>query len=205
MGFSRQGYWSGSPFPSPGDLPNPGIEPGSPSLQADSLLSEPYKHELEKKFNELREHENQWRQTDDCNWLCVWHCSEYFIISPSLISVKCCVVILTRTYEVSINHILPGENWGTEKLSNLPKVTQHVVIPTFNRISVWPLSTGQSTGMGAGRGWSLIAGHMEGLCGPRQVFQLFLALGSLLQNWDTTYLTGWLWETRLNDIHGGIL
>ena len=38
--FSRQGYWSGSPFPSPGDLPNPGIEPGSPALQADSLPTE---------------------------------------------------------------------------------------------------------------------------------------------------------------------
>ena len=37
MGFSRQGYWSGFPFPSPGDLPDPGIEPGSPALQADSL------------------------------------------------------------------------------------------------------------------------------------------------------------------------
>ena len=41
MRFSRQGYWSGLPFPSPGDLPNPGIEPGSPVLQADSLLTEP--------------------------------------------------------------------------------------------------------------------------------------------------------------------
>ena len=41
MGFSRQEYWSGLPFPSPGDLPNPGIEPGSPTLQADALSSEP--------------------------------------------------------------------------------------------------------------------------------------------------------------------
>ena len=40
MGFSRQEYWSGLPFPSPGDLPNPGIEPGPPALQADSLPSE---------------------------------------------------------------------------------------------------------------------------------------------------------------------
>ena len=39
--FSRQEYWSGLPFPSPGDLPNPGIDPGSPALQEDSLLSEP--------------------------------------------------------------------------------------------------------------------------------------------------------------------
>ena len=38
--FSRQGYWSGLPFPSPGDLPDLGIEPRSPTLQADSLLSE---------------------------------------------------------------------------------------------------------------------------------------------------------------------
>ena len=41
MGFTRQEYWSGLPFPSPGDLPNPGIEPRSPTLQADALTSEP--------------------------------------------------------------------------------------------------------------------------------------------------------------------
>ena len=41
MGFSRQEYWSGLPFPSPGDLPNPGIKPGSPALQTDTLPSEP--------------------------------------------------------------------------------------------------------------------------------------------------------------------
>ena len=41
MGFSRQEYWSGLPFPSPGDLPNPGTEPGSPALEADALTSEP--------------------------------------------------------------------------------------------------------------------------------------------------------------------
>ena len=41
MEFSRQKYWSGLPLPSPGDLPDPGIKPGSPVLQEDSLLSEP--------------------------------------------------------------------------------------------------------------------------------------------------------------------
>ena len=41
MEFSRQQYWSGLPFPSPGYLPDPGIEPRSPALQADALLSEP--------------------------------------------------------------------------------------------------------------------------------------------------------------------
>ena len=41
MGFSRQECWNGLPFPSPGDLPDPGIEPGSPTLRADALPSEP--------------------------------------------------------------------------------------------------------------------------------------------------------------------
>ena len=41
MEFSRQEYWNRLPFPSPEDLPNPGIEPGSPTLQADALPSEP--------------------------------------------------------------------------------------------------------------------------------------------------------------------
>ena len=52
MGFSRQVCWSGLPFPSPGDLLNPGMEPGSPALHTDSLLSEPtgkptHRHTLE--------------------------------------------------------------------------------------------------------------------------------------------------------------
>jgi len=41
VGFSRQEFWSGLPFPSPGDLLNPGVEPESPTWQADALSSEP--------------------------------------------------------------------------------------------------------------------------------------------------------------------
>ena len=41
MEFSRVEYWSGLPFPSPGHLPNPGVQPRSPTLQADSLPAEP--------------------------------------------------------------------------------------------------------------------------------------------------------------------
>ena len=41
LGFSRQEYWSGLPCPPPGDLPDPGVEPRSPALQADSLSFEP--------------------------------------------------------------------------------------------------------------------------------------------------------------------
>ena len=55
LGFSRQEYWSGLPFPSPGELPNPGIEPRSPTLQADALLSEPPgKSKVEWTVKELR-------------------------------------------------------------------------------------------------------------------------------------------------------
>ena len=54
MGFSRQEYWSGLPFPSPGALNNPGIEPGSPASQIDALPSEPpgpnYKKKKKKKI-----------------------------------------------------------------------------------------------------------------------------------------------------------
>ena len=48
MGFPRQGYWSGLPIPPPGDLSNPGIQPRSPALQADSLPSELKKKKKQK-------------------------------------------------------------------------------------------------------------------------------------------------------------
>ena len=55
MGFSRQEYWSGLPFPSPGDLPDPGIEPRSPALQADALT-----FELPGKTTLYKAHTNHW-------------------------------------------------------------------------------------------------------------------------------------------------
>ena len=54
MGFSRQEYWSGLPFPSPGDLPHPGIKPRSPALQADALTSEPPRKPKIRKFKIFR-------------------------------------------------------------------------------------------------------------------------------------------------------
>ena len=51
VGFSSQEYWGGLPFPSPGDLPKPGIKSESPALQADSIPSEP----LGKPFHEVRD------------------------------------------------------------------------------------------------------------------------------------------------------
>ena len=54
MGFSRQEYWSVLPFPSPGYLPDPGIKPRSPILQADALTSEPLGNGKESKILNLR-------------------------------------------------------------------------------------------------------------------------------------------------------
>ena len=56
MGFSRQEYWSGLPFPSPEDILNPGIEPRSPTLQADALTSEPPLAQRKS----LKSHRNRW-------------------------------------------------------------------------------------------------------------------------------------------------
>ena len=52
--FSRQEYWRGLPFPPSGDLPDPGIKPWSPSLQADSLLTEPPGKPLNKETGRLK-------------------------------------------------------------------------------------------------------------------------------------------------------
>ena len=77
MESSRQEYWSGWPFPSPGDHPNPGIEPGSPALQADSLPSGPLGKPLgniqvQKKLCES--HMKKSGKENDCNyesWKCI--------------------------------------------------------------------------------------------------------------------------------------
>ena len=68
IGFSRQEYWSGLPFPSPGDLPDPGIEPRSPALEADALTFPPGKPFVKNKQT------NKQQQTPPPppNWLQKW-------------------------------------------------------------------------------------------------------------------------------------
>ena len=70
VGLSRQEYWSGLPFPSPGDLPKPGIKPESPTLQADSLPSEPP--------DIINTHIHIW-------WPWARHCSEHSVNTNSIL------------------------------------------------------------------------------------------------------------------------
>ena len=67
MGFSRQEYWSGLPFPSPGDLPDPGIEPRSPTLQADTLTSEPPGKPLPTVWGYAKQNSKKWNLKSDLN------------------------------------------------------------------------------------------------------------------------------------------
>ena len=83
MGFSRQEYWSGLPFPSPGDIPKSGIEPWSPALQADALISE------------LREKGN------------AKECSNYHTIALISHASKVIVKILQARLQQYVNHELP--------------------------------------------------------------------------------------------------
>ena len=69
-GFSRQEYWSGLPCPPPGDLPNPGIEPRSPALQADSLPSEPHGKSQNVGISQINKF-NKTRVMTKCHELCL--------------------------------------------------------------------------------------------------------------------------------------
>ena len=75
-GFSRQEYWSGLPFPSPGCLPNPGIEAMFPTLQADSLPSEPprnpYMQSTSWKMLDWMNYKQEWRETYQQPQICRW-------------------------------------------------------------------------------------------------------------------------------------
>ena len=69
--FSREEYWSGLPFPSPGDLPKPGIKSGSPILQADSLPSERYQGSFLLSLNwkgEEEKRKGKGKKRKDCFW-----------------------------------------------------------------------------------------------------------------------------------------
>ena len=73
MGFFRQEYWSGLPFPSPGDLPDPGMEPRSPALQADALPSEPLGKQGNKKEKEPRKDKKKSKKAEGYKYQVSWN------------------------------------------------------------------------------------------------------------------------------------
>ena len=94
MEFSRPEYWSGEPFPSTGDLPNPGIEPRSPALQADSLPAEPQG----KPENSLKKREIINKQVIHSSCLLNSNKDKYYriISSPKNIQIYVCAYCQSR-------------------------------------------------------------------------------------------------------------
>ena len=100
MGFSRQEYWSGLPFPSPGDLADPGVKPGSPSFQADALTSEPPGKDGIPSENSLTEKKKDLRKilnTKAESWACLITVKDLtcsiFTRSPPLVISSFCPLI----------------------------------------------------------------------------------------------------------------
>ena len=85
--FSRQEYWHGLPFPSPGDLPNPGIEPGSPPLQEDYLPSEPPRKPLYNYYN---------MRNQEINVGIIWLATDYIWFSLSFTCTHVCVCLCVQ-------------------------------------------------------------------------------------------------------------
>ena len=104
MGFTGQEYWGGLPFPSPGDLSNPGIKPGSPTLQADALTSEPPYHKLNKPISAARL----------CDW---WFCVLEPLEKgrkPSLRSIIACIGVTDSLKQLHLKVTLSlfwGRKW----------------------------------------------------------------------------------------------
>ena len=111
MGFSRHESWSGLPFPSPGDLPNPVIEPGSPALQTDALPSEP----LEKPYTHTHTHFFIFFS------IMVYHtilnivpCAIQCMCAKSFSCVQLCDLMDHSPLGSSIHGDSPGKNTGVE-------------------------------------------------------------------------------------------
>ena len=84
MEFSRQGYWSGLPFPPLGDLPNSGIEPRSPALQADSLLFEPPGKLCSQSYGFSSSHVQMWELNHKKGWVPKNWCFQTVVLEKTL-------------------------------------------------------------------------------------------------------------------------
>ena len=117
MRFSKQECWSGLPFPSPGNLPNPGIEPGSPALQADTLLSEPPGKPLY--IHTHAYYALKWDSNNPYLIGMAWMNTYIFCVDTIY---NICVILVhpCHPYEVGII-VIPFQGLSTMRLSNCPK------------------------------------------------------------------------------------
>ena len=93
MGFSRQEYWSGLPFPSPGDLPNPGIEPRCPTLLADTLTSEP----------PGKPSCSKWGLLSSCDARAA-HCGGFSCWEAQVLGIRASLVVAWRAWELRLSN-----------------------------------------------------------------------------------------------------
>ena len=141
MGISRQEYWSGLPFPSPGDHPNPGIEPGSPALWADSRV--PLSMESALSF----------RSQHICHLLQLTQITlnyylNYYLKIPIIVLVMCvCVCVLSRVclfvtpWTIALQALLSMEFSRQEYWSGLPFLTpEDLPDPGIKPVS-WPVNS----------------------------------------------------------------
>ena len=145
MGFPRQEYWSGLPFPSPGDLSDSGIKPGSPSLQADSLLTEPQRSPQLLYLYDPLMHQPPWytcihlipfhidSETDHLTILDQWNTDKQNtnrgLIGTCSWGIRVCIVMLslgTQSYYLKRSNYSDWPNMWIKEISS-----QSLVIPSI--------------------------------------------------------------------------
>ena len=130
MGFSRQEYWSGLPFPSPGDLPDPGTKPRSPALQADALPSEPQEKPTTPRWNTIYVTIQTYtlkKQEFHITFLI----STHFLFFSYSFSYILCNLFLFFFFLLNAGHnqlnklhnLLKGHNWQLENAAPAPMVS----------------------------------------------------------------------------------
>ena len=127
MGFSRQEHWNGLPFPSPGDLPDPGIELWSPALQADSSPSEPPGKSTDKLYKKyLNDLDNHNGEPDILEWEVKWASGT---ISTNKVSggdgIPAELFQILKDDAVKVLHSIYEPIWKTPVTTGLEKVSFH--------------------------------------------------------------------------------
>ena len=130
-GIFRQEYWSGLPFPSPGDLPNPGVKPGSPALQEDSSLSGPPRI---RQYSSIAGVYYQYQQHHCWFYTCFWAYWAWNKDSALLCSIQYCTVKYTEAQPL----VDDTNMWQCIQTRELTYVTRHANIHShLSKFKTW--------------------------------------------------------------------